>query len=69
MSLNKTSSLRAKWIADNMPVEDMDPVFPYILEVSVPGVGVQKSPTGFNPKYYSAYISLFPLPEYLQIDQ
>ena len=67
MSLNKEALSKADYLKSLRPAAALDPAFPYFDEwVVKPGGGGDagwrgNSPSGFNPEYFEAEISL-PLP-------
>ncbi len=64
MSLNKTEVSRLDYLKTLRPAAALDPSFPYFDEwaVSTGGAGdagwIGRSPSGFDPSYYEAEISL-----------
>jgi hypothetical protein len=69
MSLDKKREERVRWVQENMPAEDMDPGFPYIVARSIRGFGLQTSPAGFIPGHFKAHSSIGGLPESLQKEE
>ena len=67
MSLNKQALSKADYLKSLRPAAALDPPFPYFDEWAVKpgGLGdagwLGKSPSGFDPAYFEAEISL-PLP-------
>jgi hypothetical protein len=64
MSLNKVAASKADYLKTLRPAAALDPAFPYFDEwaVSSGGLGdagwIGKSPSGFDPAYFEAEISL-----------
>jgi hypothetical protein len=64
MSLNKEVDLKVEYLKSLRPAAALDPSFPYFDEWVVPSRGAGdegwrgKSPSGFDPKYFDAEISL-----------
>ena len=67
MSLNKQALSKADYLKSLRPAAALDPAFPYFDEWAVKSNGLGdagwlgKSPSGFDPAYFEAEISL-PLP-------
>jgi hypothetical protein len=64
MSLNKAAVAKADYLKALRPAAALDPDFPYFDEWAVKGSGlgdagwIGKSPSGFDPAYFEAEISL-----------
>ncbi|NDG72969.1 MAG: hypothetical protein EBY32_17050 [Proteobacteria bacterium] len=64
MSLNKEAVSKAEYLKSLRPAAALDPAFPYFDEwvVKSNGAGdagwIGKSPSGFDPAYFEAEISL-----------
>jgi hypothetical protein len=64
MSLNKEAVSKAEYLKSLRPAAALDPAFPYFDEwaVSTGSLGdagwIGRSPSGFDPAYYEAEISL-----------